>query len=212
MGLCRSIRCASAPTSTSTARQPWEEFDWVGGDIRLGDAMFRVDRRNGRCGATNVDPATGRRDLDIPGSLRKAFGHKDLGVYLVARSSAGLTVGDAVELDGPPGMRKPAAQGAVRRRPAATRSSAAVAISFTPRPVVCRWPASPPERDSPTCRPVGDARIAVRRKRRSTRIWRDREPDVRRASRAKGVNAAFWLWLVRLGVGGTLAGAAAVVF
>ena len=42
---------------------PWEEFDWVGNDIRLGEAVFRVDRRNGRCGATNVDPATGRRDL-----------------------------------------------------------------------------------------------------------------------------------------------------
>jgi GntR family transcriptional regulator/MocR family aminotransferase len=56
-----------------------------------------VDRRIGRCGATNVDPQTGRRDLDIPGSLRKAFGHKDLGIYLVARNDAALAVGDAVE-------------------------------------------------------------------------------------------------------------------
>jgi GntR family transcriptional regulator/MocR family aminotransferase len=76
---------------------PWEEFNWVGGDIRVGEAIFRVDRRNGRCGATNVDPASGRRDLDIPGSLRKSFGHKDLGVYLVARSDAGLAEGDSVE-------------------------------------------------------------------------------------------------------------------
>ena len=46
--------------------EPWEEFDWIGRDIVLtGDALFRVDRRNGRCGATNVDPASGRRDLDI---------------------------------------------------------------------------------------------------------------------------------------------------
>src|ERR1700756_226294 len=47
--------------------EPWEEFDWVGSDIRIGETVFRVDRRNGRCGATNVDPETGRRDLDIPG-------------------------------------------------------------------------------------------------------------------------------------------------
>ena len=47
----------------------------------MGDA-FQVDRRNGRCGATNPDPVTGRRDLNIPGSLRKMFGHKDLGIYL----------------------------------------------------------------------------------------------------------------------------------
>jgi GntR family transcriptional regulator/MocR family aminotransferase len=80
---------------------PWEEFDWVGGDVRLGEAVFWVDRRNGRCGATNVDPATGRRDRDIPGSLRKAYGHKDLGVYLVARTDADLAVGDVLER--PPG-------------------------------------------------------------------------------------------------------------
>ena len=36
--------------------KPWEEFEWVGSDIRIGDGLFRVDRRNGRCGATNVNP------------------------------------------------------------------------------------------------------------------------------------------------------------
>jgi GntR family transcriptional regulator/MocR family aminotransferase len=77
--------------------EPWAEFDWVGADLRVGPAMFRVDRRNGRCGATNVNPATGRRDMDIPGSLRRAFGHKDIGVYLIARSSSKLAVGDTVE-------------------------------------------------------------------------------------------------------------------
>jgi len=89
---------------------PWEEFNWVGGDIRVGETVFRVDRRNGRCGATNVDPASGRRDLDIPGSLRKAFGHKDLGVYLVARSDAELAVGDMVEHAGSMSARKPVTQ------------------------------------------------------------------------------------------------------
>lgn len=75
---------------------PWEEFDWVGHDLQIGEAMFRVDRRNGRCGATNVNPVTGRRDLDIPGSLRTAFGHKDLGVYLVVRRGGMVAVGDAL--------------------------------------------------------------------------------------------------------------------
>jgi rubredoxin len=36
--------------------KPWEEFDWIGGDIRIGGAVFTVDRKNGRCGATNVNP------------------------------------------------------------------------------------------------------------------------------------------------------------
>jgi GntR family transcriptional regulator/MocR family aminotransferase len=73
--------------------RPWEEFEWIGSDIRIGDGLFRADRRNGRCGATNVDPQTGRRDLDLPGSLRATFGHKELGIYLIARESCELTIG-----------------------------------------------------------------------------------------------------------------------
>jgi GntR family transcriptional regulator/MocR family aminotransferase len=76
--------------------RPWEEFDWIGSDILLGDVLFRVDRRNGRCGATNVNPETGERDMDIPGSLRKSFGHKDVGIYLVARNAGKVVVGDPV--------------------------------------------------------------------------------------------------------------------
>jgi GntR family transcriptional regulator/MocR family aminotransferase len=76
--------------------KPWEEFDWVGGEIKIGGAVFAVDRKNGRCGATNVNPTTGRRDLDIPGSLRAAFGHKNLGVYLVVRDAGEIAVGDSV--------------------------------------------------------------------------------------------------------------------
>ena len=76
--------------------RPWEEFEWVGSDIRIGDGLFRVDRRNGRCGATNVNPETGRRDLDLPASLRAAFGHKELGIYLVAREGGHVAIGDSV--------------------------------------------------------------------------------------------------------------------
>jgi GntR family transcriptional regulator / MocR family aminotransferase len=78
--------------------RPWEEFEWIGSNLRMGEATFRVERRNGRCGATNVNPDTGRRDLDIPGSLRAAFGHKDLGVYLVTRESGAVAAGDSVEI------------------------------------------------------------------------------------------------------------------
>jgi GntR family transcriptional regulator/MocR family aminotransferase len=78
--------------------RPWEEFDWIGSDVMLGDVLFRVDRRNGRCGAVNVNPATGARDLDLPGALRSRFGHKDLGVYLIARNSGKVVVGDHVSV------------------------------------------------------------------------------------------------------------------
>jgi GntR family transcriptional regulator / MocR family aminotransferase len=75
---------------------PWEEFDWVGSDIKIGNAVFAVDRKNGRCGATNVNPSTGRRDLDIPSALRAAFGHKNLGVYLTVREGGEIAIGDSV--------------------------------------------------------------------------------------------------------------------
>ena len=77
--------------SAALSRQHLHRRRQALGGIRLGRQRdqdrrarcSRVDRKNGRCGATNVNPATGRRDLDIPGSLRAAFGHKDLGVYLI---------------------------------------------------------------------------------------------------------------------------------
>jgi GntR family transcriptional regulator / MocR family aminotransferase len=78
------------------ARGPGRSSTGSARDIVVGDTLMRVDRRNGRCGATNVNPANGRRDLDIPGSLRAAFGHKDLGVYLVVREGGKLAIGDTV--------------------------------------------------------------------------------------------------------------------
>lgn len=81
--------------------RPWEEFDWIGSDIVLGDAVLHVDRRNGRCGATNVNPGTGQRDMDIPGALRKDYGHKDLGIYLLVRKPGKVAVGDALMVPEP---------------------------------------------------------------------------------------------------------------
>ncbi len=76
--------------------RPWEEFDWVGKEIRIGGAVFAVERKNGRCGATNVNPTTARRDLDIPSSLRATFGHKNLGIYLIVRDGGEVAVGNSV--------------------------------------------------------------------------------------------------------------------
>ena len=89
--------------------RPWEEFDWVGGKLSIGRTVFTVDRRNGRCGATNVNPVTGRRDLDIPGSLRASFGHKDLGVYLMVRETGAIAVGDTVATPGTAATVRPLA-------------------------------------------------------------------------------------------------------
>jgi uncharacterized protein YcbX len=58
------------------------EFDLLGSNIAIGDsARLKVVKRIARCAATNVEPDTGRRDLDIPQALMRSLGHTDCGVY-----------------------------------------------------------------------------------------------------------------------------------
>jgi uncharacterized protein YcbX len=60
----------------------WRELDLVGQEIAIGsNVRLRVVKRIVRCAATNVDPATGMRDLAIPDALRRAYGHADCGIY-----------------------------------------------------------------------------------------------------------------------------------
>jgi uncharacterized protein YcbX len=47
-----------------------------------------------RCAATNVDPDTGIRDLSIPDTLMRSFGHADCGVYGEVVEGGEIAVGD----------------------------------------------------------------------------------------------------------------------
>ena len=75
---------------------PWVEFDWVGKDIRLGAATLSVSQRIDRCGATNVDPQTGERDLNIPKDLQRGFGHTDMGVYATVTAAGRVALGNPI--------------------------------------------------------------------------------------------------------------------
>ena len=60
----------------------WREFDFLGQEITVARGpRLRVIKRIVRCAATNVDPGTGIRDLSIPDTLMRSFGHADCGVY-----------------------------------------------------------------------------------------------------------------------------------
>lgn len=76
--------------------RPWEEFGWIGRTIALGTARLEVVDRIGRCAATNVDPATAERDMNLPRSLQQAFGHADMGVYARVIEGGRVTAGDAI--------------------------------------------------------------------------------------------------------------------
>lgn len=76
----------------------WAEFDWLGREIAIGNARLRVARRIPRCAATDVDPASGARDMTIPRTLMAAFGHADLGLYVEVTAGGAITIGDGVRL------------------------------------------------------------------------------------------------------------------
>jgi uncharacterized protein YcbX len=59
----------------------WVEHDWVGSEITVGSARMRVVSRTIRCAATQVNPQTAERDLDVPALLEQHFGHTNLGIY-----------------------------------------------------------------------------------------------------------------------------------
>ncbi|MCU0937902.1 MAG: MOSC domain-containing protein [Burkholderiaceae bacterium] len=76
--------------------EPWEELAWIDRDFALGNLPVRAVLRTRRCAATNVDPATGARDLGIPQALLKNFRHGDMGVYVELRGGGTLRPGDAL--------------------------------------------------------------------------------------------------------------------
>lgn len=75
---------------------PWEEFDWLDGEAKIGGLRFKIIDRVTRCSATNADPQTGTRTTDLTRDLYNRFKHMDFGVYAQALDSGELTVGDEV--------------------------------------------------------------------------------------------------------------------
>ena len=49
-----------------------------------------------RCAATEVDPDTGIRDLAMPRTLMKTYGHADCGVYAEVIEAGEIAVGDVI--------------------------------------------------------------------------------------------------------------------
>jgi hypothetical protein len=76
--------------------EPWAEFKWLDKKIEIGPAKLEVFARTQRCEATNVDPATGARDMAIPAHMTRTWGHQDFGIYARVVSGGEVGVGAAV--------------------------------------------------------------------------------------------------------------------
>jgi uncharacterized protein YcbX len=84
------------PNLVMDGADAWSEFSWISREVQAGSVRLAVVKRTERCAATNVDPQTGARDMDIPAVLRRKWGHMDFGVYAKVTAAGALSAGDAV--------------------------------------------------------------------------------------------------------------------
>ena len=72
----------------------WAEFDLLERTLALGECHVKVTQRIPRCPATNVEPGTGTRDMNLPKTLKQVFGHVDMGIYGAVIGSGVIRAGD----------------------------------------------------------------------------------------------------------------------
>lgn len=76
---------------------PFAEFDLVGQRIQMGEAVAEGVMRVQRCRATDTDPLSGERDIDMLKTLEAEYGHHDLGVFLRVIEPGRIVPGDLVQ-------------------------------------------------------------------------------------------------------------------
>lgn len=73
------------------------ETDWPGAELRVGDAVVRLDSLRGRCPMTTVDPDTLDRDPEALRDIGRRFGGR-LALNAEVLSPGQVRVRDSVEL------------------------------------------------------------------------------------------------------------------
>ena len=77
----------------------WSELDLVGKTLAVGPSnQLKVIKRITRCAATNVDPDAGIRDLNLPQTLIRTYGHTDCGVYAEVVNAGEIAESDKIEI------------------------------------------------------------------------------------------------------------------
>jgi len=80
---------------------PWAELGWLDRELPVSQARLSVFASTTRCEATNVDPATGVRDMAIPAHLVRTWGHQQFGIYAKVVAGGEIGVGAPVLLPSP---------------------------------------------------------------------------------------------------------------
>jgi len=77
----------------------WEEQNWIGKNIKINNVLFKVERNIQRCVAINLKPKTDNSDLNLLQSLKKAYNHLDMGIYLRSLNDGKIKVGNTIKLE-----------------------------------------------------------------------------------------------------------------
>ncbi len=77
---------------------PWKEFQWIGKKIIINNCHFLVTGKIPRCSATNLKPSAVLDDINLPLTLRKVYGHINMGVYLIPLNDGIINIDDEVGL------------------------------------------------------------------------------------------------------------------
>ena len=77
---------------------PWTEFGWIDKELAVGPVRLRAVKRIKRCAATDVNPTTAERDMNITKALMRGYGHADMGVYAQVETGGRIAVGDKLEV------------------------------------------------------------------------------------------------------------------
>jgi hypothetical protein len=59
---------------------------------------LKVVKRIVRCAATEVDPATGIRDLPVPRIIMDTYDHMDCGIYAEVIAGGAVAQGDRIDI------------------------------------------------------------------------------------------------------------------
>ena len=72
----------------------WQEFQWIGQRLFIGEAELEILRPIERCKAISMHPTTGEVTLNVPAVLAGGEGHLFLGVYAKVVKAGQVRVGD----------------------------------------------------------------------------------------------------------------------
>jgi uncharacterized protein YcbX len=81
--------------------QAWEEQDWIGRSVCIGEVQFEAVSAKSRCLATHANPLTGERDLPIMRTLIKVFPREKptFAIAMITTDGGGtIHMGDKVKI------------------------------------------------------------------------------------------------------------------